>query len=228
MIAILCALDIEAQKYLDIVENPVEEELYGYRFVSGRLQGRDVVVVRCGMGKVNAALCAQTLIIRYHPELVINSGVAGSLSPKLSICDIVIGTDAVQHDVDSTALGDPIGMVSTVNKTYFPCDERAGEILLRAAEKLGIHAVRDRIASGDQFIAEKEKKSWIVDTFAAAACEMEGGAIAQVCYVDKVPCVILRAISDSTDGKHSMEYEQFMGIAAENSCRVLTEALKDL
>lgn len=228
MIAILCALDVEVQKFYDLVENPVVEELYGYRFMSGRLQGRDVVVVRCGMGKVNAAVCAQTLLMRYQPELVINSGVAGSLSPALNICDIVIGTDAVQHDVDTTALGDPIGMVSTVYETYFPCDERAGNVLLKAAEKLGVHAVRARIASGDQFIAETEKKRWIVDTFAASACEMEGGAIAQVCFISKVPCVILRAISDSTDGSHRMEYEQFMGIAAENSCKVLCEALKDL
>lgn len=228
MIGILCALGEEVSGLYELIEDAEIDELYGYRFAHGRLEGREVVVARCGVGKVNAAVCAQTMIMKYAPELIINSGVAGSLSPELSICDIAVGEDIVQHDVDTTPCGDPIGFVSTVETTYFPCDTDTCKVICEAARSLGIHAIPARIASGDQFISERDRKHWIVDTFRAKACEMESGAIAQTCYISGTKCAVIRAISDSTDGEHSMEFEKFLKVAADNSINVLLETLKRL
>lgn len=228
MIGILCALDAEVSRLYELIDNAKIDELYGYRFASGKLEGQNVVVAKCGVGKVNAAVCAQTMIMKYAPDLIINSGVAGSLSSELSICDIAVGSDIVQHDVDTTSCGDTIGFVSTVKKTYFPCDPDVCKIICDAARSLGIHSMPVRIASGDQFISERARKRWIVDTFQAKACEMESGAIAQACYICGVKCAVIRAISDSTDGEHSMEFEKFLKVAADNSINVLLETLKRL
>jgi adenosylhomocysteine nucleosidase len=225
MIGILGALDIEVAKLYDELEGAVVEEAYGYRYARGKLCGRDVVIAKCGVGKVNAAVCAQTMVIKYTPELIVNSGVAGSLSRELDILDIAVGRDVVQHDFDTSACGDPIGYVSTVGQVSFPCDEAASAAILHAAKALGLIARLSRIASGDQFISSRARKEWIVDTFGAAACEMEAGAIAQVCYIAGVKCAVIRAISDATDEAHSMEFDQFAVLAAENSVKVLKRAL---
>lgn len=226
MIGIIGAMDSEVSALYDMMIDAEVTEMFGYRFACGKLCGKDVVLARCGIGKVNAAVCTQTMIMKYAPELIINSGVAGSLSPKLSICDIAVGEDIVQHDVDTTAFGDPYGWISTINQHYFACDKKTREAIIAAASKLGLNAVPARIASGDQFISDGAKKKWIVDNFKAMACEMEGGAIAQVCYIAGVRCAVIRAISDSTDGDHAMEYGKFMQIAADNSIKVLLETLK--
>ncbi len=226
MIGIIGAMDSEVSALYELLQDAEITELYGYRFACGRLCGREVVLAKCGIGKVNAAVCTQTMIMKYNPEIIINSGVAGSLSPKLGICDIAVGSDVIQHDVDTTAFGDPYGLVPTVEKLSFECDENVRRAILDAAHRLGLNALPARIASGDQFISDGEKKKWIVDNFDAMACEMEGGAIAQVCYIAGVRCAIIRAISDSTDGNHAMEYEKFMQIAADNSVKVLLETLK--
>ena len=126
MIGILGALDIEVAALLSELEHPEIEEAYGYKYARGALCGREVVIAKCGVGKVNAAVCTQTMVMKYAPELIINTGVAGSLSPELKICDIAVGRDVVQHDFDSSACGDPVGFVSTVEMVYFPCDLKAG------------------------------------------------------------------------------------------------------
>lgn len=230
MIGILCALEAEVSKLYELIEEPVIEEVYGYRFAAGKLEGKNVVVAKCGVGKVNAAVCAQTMILKYAPELIINSGVAGSLSGELSICDIAIGTDVVQHDFDTSACGDPVGVITMVNGNVlsFPCDATAANAIADAAAHVGVHAIPARIASGDQFISDGAKKRWIVDTFDAKACEMESGAIAQACYISGVKCAVIRAISDSTDGAHEMEFTQFLKVAADNSIKVLLETLRRL
>ncbi len=226
MIGILCALDAEVSKLYELIENAKVEELYGFRFAEGMLQGKQVVVAKCGVGKVNAAICCQTMIMKYAPELIINSGVSGSLSSELNICDIAVGTDVVEHDIDTTAFGDPYGLVPTLNVVNLPCDERVCAIICEAASELGIHAVPARIASGDQFISDGEKKRWLVDTFGAKSCEMESGAIAHTCCNAGIKCAVIRAISDSTDGDHEMEFTQFLQVAADNSIKVLLETLK--
>ena len=228
MIGILCAMDQEVAALYEMIQQPEITEISGYRFAAGRLAGKDVVVAKCGVGKVNAAICAQTMLLTYHPELVMNSGVAGSLSEKLRICDVAVGQDIVQHDIDTTACGDELALVPELDRVYLPCDGETARVICRAAEKVGVHALPARIASGDQFVSSPEKKRWIVEHFWAMACEMESGAIAQVCCRSGVKCAVIRAISDSTDGEHAMEFEKFLQIAADQSVKVLLEALKAL
>ena len=228
MIGIIGAMQAEVDGLIREIEGLRTEEIGGFVFRLGRIGRREVAVVRGGVGKVNAAVCAQTMILSYRPEVIINTGVAGSLSPELDILDVAVATDAVQHDYDTSAIGEPCGALSIAGTlvTYLPCDAAWRGRLLAAAEEVGVKGVPARIASGDQFISRREDKRRIIDTFGAQACEMEGGAIAQAAYIAGIPCAILRAISDSTDGNHSMEYGAFMERAAVNSCRILTRALR--
>ncbi len=228
MIGIICALAIEAEKLKANLEAPTVERFGRLEFTSGRLCGRDVVIGMAGVGKVNAAICTQTMILKYAPELVINSGVAGSLSPKLDIGDIAVGTGVVEHDFDTTAVGDPPAFFNETNGEPFPCDADVAAAILRAAEKVGVHAVPAKIASGDQFISDAETKARLVRQFAAEACEMESGAIAHTCFAGGVKCAVIRAISDSTDGEHHVEFYKFLPVAAENSARVLMAYLEGL
>jgi adenosylhomocysteine nucleosidase len=162
-------------------------------------------------------------------DVVINVGVAGSLSGELSIGDIAVARDLIQYDVDTSPIGDPVGMVSTVNRIDFPCAAWAVEAILDTAGQCdGIRAKQARIATGDRFIADAESKKWIRETFNADACEMEGCPIAQVCYINGVACAVIRAISDSSDGDHAMEYDQFCRMAAENSAKVVEGFLRGL
>ena len=227
MIGIMGAMQAEVDSLIREIKDRKIEKHGAFEFAVGRIGGNDVAVVKCGVGKVNAALCAQTLILSYSPEVIINTGVAGSLSPDLDILDVAVAVDAVQHDYDTSAIGEPNGALSINGElvTYLPCDEAWRERLIRAAEAVGVHAVPARIATGDQFISRAVDKRRIVSTFSAQACEMEGAAIAQACYIASVPCAILRAISDSTDGNHSMEFETFLDRAVENSYKILMEAL---
>ena len=227
MIGIIGAMQAEVDSLIREINNTKRKEAFGYTFYSGTIGRHEVVVVRCGVGKVNAAICTQTMILTYRPEAIINTGVAGSLSPELDILDVAVATDAVHHDYDTSAIGEPNGAL-TINGalvTYLPCDEGWRNRLLDAARAVGVKGVPARIASGDQFISRREDKKRIVDTFGAMACEMEGAAIAQTCYIAGVPCAILRAISDSTDDNHSMEFETFLGRAVENNHKILMKVL---
>ena len=228
MIGIMGAMQPEVDSLIRELKGAKKQTVSGYDFALGPLGSHEVVIVKCGVGKVNAAVCCQTMILTYHPEAIINTGVAGSLSPKLDILDVAVATDAVQHDYDTTALGEPAGALSINGElvTCLPCDAAWRDRLIKAATAVGVKAIPARIASGDQFITRGEDKARIVRQFAAQACEMEGASIAQVCYLAGVPCAILRAISDSTDGNHSMEFTEFLGRAVENSHRILMEVLK--
>lgn len=229
MIGIMGAMQAEVDSLIGEISDLRRETVSGFEFALGRLGRHEVVVVRCGVGKVNAAVCAQTLILTYRPEVIINTGVAGSLSPELDILDVAVATDAVQHDYDTSAIGEPNGALSIGGKlvTYLPCDALWRRRLIDAAEAVGVKGVPARIASGDQFISRKADKRLIVERFDAKACEMEGAAIAQTCYLAGVPCAILRAISDSTDDNHSMEFETFLPRAVDNTFRILMKALEN-
>ena len=228
MIGIIGALDIELERLIGAMQGPVHREISGVPFTCGRLLGTDVVIARAGVGKVNAAVCAQTMALIYEPELIINSGVSGALSPDLRVGDVVIGTDVVQHDVDTTAMGDEPGFVSTVDRLSFPLDNFASTAIAAAAEELGIRAVRGRIASGDQFVASTERKEEIVRLFSAVTCEMEAGAIAHVCFLNRVPCAVVRCISDGGNEEAPMSYEEFLPLAAKNSSELTLAYLKSL
>ena len=229
MIGILCALDKELEMMIEQLEDAEKKKVCGYDFNVGRLRGKRVVLCKCGVGKVNAAVCAQTMLMTWPVRLLINSGVAGALRQPLEIGDIVVATDLVQHDVDTTAVGDPIGMVSTVNQTYFRCAEWAVSGILQAAKEIeGVRALPARIASGDQFITDAQVKNRIVRLFDASACEVEGGAISQVCFINGVDCAVIRAIADSSSGKHEMEYMEFMPMAAHKSACVVLKFIEKL
>jgi len=216
-IGVIGALSDEVASIIDRLEDRREATVSGIEFNYGYISGKAVVVAKCGVGKVFAALCAEAMIIRFSPSLLINSGVGGALAPGLAPCDIVFAERLVQHDMDTSSLGDPIGLVSGINKIYFECDGRAIGILSSLAREKGINFLVGTVATGDRFIAEGADKARIVERFGASACEMEGGAIAQVAYVNATPCVVIRAISDSADGVASMDYPTFLPIATKIS-----------
>ncbi len=227
MIGIIAAMNVEMESLRSYIENPVTETVSGITFVSGMLEGKEVVTAVCGIGKVFAAMCAQTMILRYKPDCIVNTGVAGTLTDKLTIGSIAVSSAVVQHDMDTSALGDPVGMISGINKVLLPASGDLCDQLSACATVLGIRTETGVIASGDQFISSSEKKDAIVKTFGAIACEMEGAAIGQVCYVNRVPFCVLRAISDSADGSSHMDYPTFVGMAAEQSVKLLRTFLKN-
>ncbi len=227
MIGIIGAMSVEIEGIQARIENKEIRTIGGNTFVAGKLCGRDVVAVQCGIGKVNAAICTQTMILTYAPELIVNSGVGGSLFKDLTFGDIAIAKSMVQHDVDTSPLGDPVGLVSTINKIYFECDARAVRLIDEIVKDMeGVNGLIGTIASGDQFIASSSRKDFIRSNFDAIACEMEGGAIAQVCDVANVKYAVIRAISDNADDDSHMDYGQFVQMAANRSIDVLLRLLK--
>ncbi|MBE6997247.1 MAG: 5'-methylthioadenosine/adenosylhomocysteine nucleosidase [Ruminococcaceae bacterium] len=188
----------------------------GMEFCEGKLDGADVVVVQCGMGKVNAGICANTLIAQFGVKSVINTGVAGSLDASIDIGDIVVSTDAVQHDFDVSPIGFARGEIPYTGLFAFPADEAMQQKAAEAVQAVApeIHVFKGRVCSGDQFIATREQKETILSNFAGLCCEMEGGAIAQACYLNGTPFVIVRAISDKADDSEEVSYEVFKEAAA--------------
>lgn len=223
-IGIIGAMDVEMEMLLSKMKDPVCEILSGVRFYKGTLCGKDTVLAICGIGKCFAALCCEAMILRYAPEAIINIGVAGTLTEQLSIGDLAIGSSAVCHDMDTSPLGDPVGLISGINMVNIPLSEELAEQFCKIIREQGIHGVKGVIASGDQFVCDQQKKQWIASSFDAIACEMEGQAIAQVCYVNGVPCAILRSISDGADGK-AMDYFAFKQLAAEHSGKIILSYL---
>lgn len=228
MIGIIGAMAIETEAIIKELKAPQVQQISGVQFVQGEWCGQQVVVATCGVGKVFAALCAEAMILAYHPKRIVNTGVAGALAPELHLLNVVIGTEVVQHDMDTSPLGDPVGLLSGINKVELPTDAVLNGAFKKAAEALGVPALAGRVASGDQFIASEEKRNYIRQTFGAACCEMEGAAIGHVCYVNKVPFAVLRAISDGAAGDAKMDYPAFAAKAAEQSVKILKKGLEEL
>lgn len=226
MIGIIAAMDVEMKSLRSYMENTETEVISGIRFVRGTLEGKDVVTAVCGIGKVFAALCAQTMILHYQPQCIINTGVAGTLTDALTIGSIAVSSAVVQHDMDTSPLGDPVGLISGINKVELPADRLLTGQLSACAKVMGIKTATGVIASGDQFVASVERKAFIVEHFKAIACEMEGAAVGQVCYVNKVPFCVLRAISDSADGSSHMDYPTFVQMAAEQSVALMRRFMR--
>ncbi len=225
-IGIIGAMQPEVEAIIAALSDCESETVSGITFHTGVIEGKRVAVARCGIGKVFAALCAEIMILKYSPELIVNTGVGGALASGLTTGDIVIAHSLCQHDMDTSAIGDPKGLVSGINVIYFESDSRACEILLGAAKDLGLNARLGRIASGDKFIASKEDKLRIVADFSADACEMEGCAVAQTAYVNGIPFAVVRAISDSADGEATMDYPTFLPLAARNSTNLTLALIK--
>lgn len=217
MIGIIGAMAVEIDELRAKLTDPAEEVVSNIRFTRGKLAGKDVVLAVCGIGKVFAAICAQTMILKYAPELIVNTGVAGGLDEDLTIGEVVVATKLVQHDMDTTPLGDPPGLISGINVVEFPADERAASLMADCVREQGVGCRLGLIASGDQFVAGGERKEFIRSTFGASACEMEGASIAQTAYVNGVPFAVIRAISDGANDDSSMDYPTFVKIAAHRS-----------
>lgn len=226
MLGILGAMDIEVDGLKAMATDISEEIISGKTFIRGKIHGKDVVIAKCGIGKVNAALGAEAMILKYNPDLIINTGVAGSLTKELSIGDIVIADSVCQHDFDTSPLGDPIGLIPELNLVKIPADKAAKEKLEAVIKKLGLNYRTGTIASGDAFIASSEKKEFIVSYFDALACEMEGASIGQVCAVNNTPFAVLRALSDSADEGSCEDYPAFCRLAAKNSINVISEFIR--
>ena len=225
---IIGAMAVETETIKAMIEEPKKEYFSGIEFVSGKLCGKDVVVAQCGIGKVFAALCAEAMILKYAPDRIINTGVAGTLSEKVGLLDTVVASSVVEHDMDTSPLGDPVGLISGINIVNIPASKALADEILGAAERLGRKCALGVIASGDQFIAEKGKKEYIRDTFDALACEMEGAAIGHVCYVNNVDFAVIRCISDNASGKAEMEYPEMVKIAAVKSQKLVEAIVAEL
>ena len=230
MIGIVGAMDLEIDGLKAKMSDPETKVISGIKFTAGVLCGTPVVTAVCGIGKVNAAMCAQTMIMSYAPEKIINTGVAGSLSAELGVGDIAIADSAVEHDMDTTAIGDEPGLVSVNGQLLvrIPTDSALTEGLANAADNLGIKHIVGTIASGDQFISTREAKARIAEKFNAVACEMEGAAIGHVCCANGVPFAVVRAISDSLTDGSAMEYETFKRLAADMSNKLIFKFLCDM
>ena len=225
-IGIIGAMQIEVEAICAAMENTQSETVGNTTFVYGDLLGKKVVCAKCGIGKVFAAMCTQAMILRYAPDCIINSGVAGTLSDTLSIGQIALADQVVQHDMDTSPIGDPVGLISGINIIYIPTDPAITEGLAAAVTAEGVPYQKGTVASGDQFICHTADKIRIKGNFEAEdkpviACEMEGAAIGQVCYVNGTPYGILRAISDGGDEQAFADYPTFLAAAAKTATEVM-------
>ena len=232
-IGIIGAMSEEIAYLKEKVEIVTTKNVIGLDFHVGKYCGNSVVLVISGIGKVNAAVCTQVLIDHFGVDYVINTGCAGSLNEGLGIGDILISTDAVQHDMDVSALGDPVGTIPRLAESYFKADEMLIKIAQEAAAESEeeYKVILGRVASGDQFVAVKELKERIIANTQGLCTEMEGAAIAQTAYRNQLPFVILRAISDKADDSAEMDYPTFEAIAAQRCASItlrFAEKLKTL
>lgn len=224
-LGIIGAMEIEVAILKGKLENARVTKIGPMEFFEGRLSGCDVVIVMCGVGKVHAAMCTQVLCSNFGVTHIVNTGVAGSLDAALDIGDVLVSTDAVQHDMDVHYLDYDVGRVPGLDTTAFAADEKLMKLAFEVSEALRPgHTKLGRVATGDQFVCSEEQKAKIIADTGASCTEMEGGAIAQVAYVNHVPFVILRAISDKADGSAELDYPTFEKMAAAN-CAAVTEAL---
>ena len=226
-LGIIGAMQVEVETLVENLENVSTRTAAGSTFYEGKLEGLDVIVVQCGVGKVNAAMCVQSLCNLYGVTHIVNTGVAGSLCAELDIGDLVVSRDAMYHDFDCNAVGYPTGKVPGMDVTAFPADEELVNLAFAAAETVNPgHTKIGRVASGDQFICRREQKAHIISVTQALCTEMEGAAIAHTAYRNGVPFAVLRAISDKADDSAEMDYPTFEAIAARRCAAVTMELAK--
>ncbi len=230
IIGIIGAMESEVKTLKEAMQIDEVANAGGMEFYKGILKGKPAVVVQCGIGKVHAAMCAHSLICLFGAEKIINTGVAGSLDNSINIGDIVISTDAVQHDFDITQLGFKKGEIPYTGMVSFPASEELRKGAKNAAEDVApnIGVFEGRVCSGDQFVASHDKKEQIVSDFGGMCAEMEGAAIAQACYVNEVPYVIIRAISDKADDSEEVNFAEFQAMAAERCASIVERMLENM
>lgn len=229
-IGIIGAMDEEVHIIKGQMQDVTIKNIASMEFYEGRFQGKEVVVVRCGIGKVNAAVCTQILADLYQVDAVINTGVAGSLRNEIDIADIVLSTDTLQHDVDATGFGYGLGVIPRMESSIFLADQKlldlAKEVCAEVIPEVGVHT--GRVVSGDQFISDNSKKTWLVDNFEGYCTEMEGAAIAHTAYLNEIPFLIIRAISDKADHSAEMSYSEFEELAISHTVKLLNRLIAKL
>lgn len=229
-IGIIGAMDEEVSRLKEKMQVKKVEKKAGMEFFDGELAGKEVVIVRSGIGKVNAGICTQILVDDFQVEAVINTGVAGSLKNEINIGDIVLSSDSLQHDMDATGFGYKPGIIPRMEQSVFVADPQLIELAKRVNEQVNpeIQTFVGRVVSGDQFISDKQKKDYLVEQFAGYCTEMEGAAIAQTCYVNEIPYLVIRAISDKADNSATMDYGEFEAKAIEHTVKLLTGMMEQL
>ncbi len=225
MLGIIGAMDEEVSKLKEKMTDIEIKKKASMDFYRGKLMGKDVVVVRSGIGKVNAGICTQILVDEYLVDGVINTGIAGSLNADIDIGDIVLATDTVQHDVDATGFGYELGVIPRMETSTFIADEKLRSLAKECCERVNpdIKVFCGRVVSGDQFVSDKAKKQYILENFKGCCTEMEGAAIAQAAYLNNIPFLIIRAISDKADDSATEDYPTFEAKAIEHSVKLMTE-----
>ncbi len=229
-IGIIGAMDEEVAVLKKLMGDSVTKNAAGMTFYEGQLSGHPVVIVMSGIGKVNAAICTQILVDLYQVDAVINTGVAGSLNNDINIGDIVLSVDALQHDVDATGFGYEPGVIPRMETSVFTADEGLRTLAKTVCSEVNpeISVFEGRVVSGDQFISDHGIKTKLVEGFEGACCEMEGASIAQAAYLNQIPFLIIRAISDKADGSAEMDYGEFEMKAIEHTVHLVTGILKAL
>lgn len=229
-IGIIGAMEVEVstlKEQMDVKKITKKAEM---DFYDGTLEGIPVVVVQCGIGKVNAAVCVQILSDLFEVTHIINTGVAGSLNADLDIGDILVSEKAIQHDMDVSPLGYEPGQVPGLSTKYFSANEEMADMILEACKRANpdINAVKGCVASGDQFISDSKIKERIISSFQGDCAEMEGASIAQAAFLNHIPFVVIRAISDKADGSAQMDYPTFEKKAADHCAKMVIEYVKSL
>lgn len=225
MIGIIGAMASEVDGLKNKMTDMKTETFSGIDFCSGKVCGRKIVVAQAGVGKVNAAVTAQTMILKYGVGAVINIGVAGGIEESLKIGDMVVAERVVEHDMDTTAVGDEPGFISGINRVYMDCDSKMVREIADCANETGVHTVCGTIASGDIFVAGSAVRNRISELFGAAAAEMEGAAIGHVCTMNDIPFVVLRSMSDCANDDSKVDFPVFAAAAAEKSIEIITRFL---
>lgn len=227
MIGIIGAMDKEVAQIKEMMNDVSIVSKASMEFYKGRINEKEVVVVRSGIGKVNAGICTQILADVFDVDLVINTGIAGSLNSDINIGDIVLSTDALQHDVNATAFGYAKGQIPRMDRLSFKADERLIDIAEACCRETcpELNVFKGRVVSGDQFIADKDTKDRIIEEFSGYCTEMEGAAIAQAAYLNGIPFLIVRAISDKADNSAEVDYPKFEKKAIANSVSILKEMI---
>ncbi len=223
MFGIIGAMAGEVEELKNEMTAPEVVSIAGMDFFRGTIEDHEAVIVQSGIGKVNAAVCAQILIDRFETDAIINTGVAGSLRAEINIGDLVLSTDAVQHDMDCRIFDYPIGQIPQMDVFAFPADpylrQQAKRLCMEVNSDIAVY--EGRILSGDQFISDHEKKEWLYSTFHGSCAEMEGAAVAQTAFRNHIPFLIIRAISDKADDSAAMDYSEFESQAAIHSANLV-------
>lgn len=228
-IGIIGAMEQEITILKENMATPKMQRIASLDFYNGKLDGHDVVVVKSGIGKVNAGMCTQILIDRFEVELIVNTGVAGALNEELDIGDIVVSTDTLQHDIDASIFGDPRGTIPGMSRSIFKADEKMLSVIEDIIKEKGRKDIyKGRILTGDQGIGCNDTKNLLVDLFAGYCVEMEGGAIAHVCHLNEIPFLIIRAISDKANEDVELNYSEFMDMAAIKSSNLLRSIINKI